>query len=114
MRYPDWLTSTAAAAVSPGGMSECGDVPGTDSRIGLFSWLGVTTPYTPDNDPFKKSPAVKEYVIKWYKAALSLLKAGGAEFPVHHSYIWNCVSWDVQGIHTASALWNTDVDQGSW
>lgn len=45
---------------------------------------------------------------------MNVLNNGGFDFPVHHSYIWNCVSWDVQGIHPASALWNTDVDQGSW
>lgn len=97
-----------------GGLSECGDTPGTDHKIGMFSWLGVTTPYSPEADPFKKSPAAKAFVIDWYKAALRLLRAGGAQWPVHHSYVWNCVSWDVQGIHTASALWNTDVEQGDW
>jgi hypothetical protein len=97
-----------------GGLSECGDTPGTDGRIGLFPWLGITTTYTQDKDPYKKSPAAKDFLIKYYTTALKVLKAGGAEFPVHHSYIWNCVSWDVQGIHTASALWNLDVDQGDW
>eukprot|EP00879_Flechtneria_rotunda_P011154 GHRR01011652.1.p1 GENE.GHRR01011652.1~~GHRR01011652.1.p1 ORF type:complete len:217 (+),score=63.36 GHRR01011652.1:641-1291(+) len=96
-----------------GGLSECGDVPGKDSYIGYFPWLGVTTPYSPQTNPFTV-PAVKQFVINYYKAALKVLKAGGGQFPVHQSYIWNCVSWDVQGIHTASALWNTDVDQGDW
>lgn len=97
-----------------GGISECGDTPGTDARIGFFPWLGITVPYSPESDPFKRYPATKEFLIKYYRAALNVLSAGGYEFPVHHSYIWNCVSWDVQGIHTASALWNTDVDQGDW
>jgi hypothetical protein len=97
-----------------GGMSECGDTPGTDYKIGLFPWLGVTTSYEASKDPFKASPAAKTFLVNFYQAALRLLKQGGGKWPVHHSYIWNCVSWDVQGIHTASALWNTAVDQGDW
>lgn len=96
-----------------GGLSECGDTPGSDSKVGFFPWLGVTTSYEASKDPFKR-PAVKEFAIKYYQALMKVLDAGGWEFPLHHSYIWNCVSWDVQGIHTASALWNTDVDQGDW
>jgi hypothetical protein len=79
-----------------GGLSECGDTPGTDHKIGLFPWLGVTTSYTPSTDPFKKSPAAKDFLVSFYSAALRLLKQGGGKWPVHHSYIWNCVSWDVQ------------------
>jgi hypothetical protein len=97
-----------------GGLSECGDTPGTDHKIGLFPWLGVTTSYDQNKDPFKKSPAAKNFVVSFYQAALTLLKRGGGKWPVHHAYIWNCVSWDVQGIHTASAIWNTQVDQGDW
>lgn len=97
-----------------GGISECGDTPGQNTDIGFFPWLGITVPYTPEADPFKKFPATKDFLIKYYDTALDVLARGGDEFPVHHSYIWNCVSWDVQGIHTASALWNTDVDQGDW
>jgi len=97
-----------------GGLSECGDTPGTDHKIGLFPWLGVTTSYDANKDPFKKSPAAKDFLVSFYQAALRLLKQGGGKWPVHHSYIWNCVSWDVQGIHTASAVWNTQVDQGDW
>jgi hypothetical protein len=79
-----------------GGMSECGDTPGTDYKIGLFPWLGVTTSYEASKDPFKASPAAKSFLIDYYQAALRLLKTGGGAWPVHHSYIWNCVSWDVQ------------------
>lgn len=86
---------------------------GTDSKIGFFPWLGVTTSYTPETNPFQKQ-AVKDFTINYYKALMGVLDAGGWDIPLHHSYIWNCVSWDVQGIHTASALWNTDVDQGDW
>jgi hypothetical protein len=79
-----------------GGMSECGDTPGTDYKIGLFPWLGVTTSYEQNKDPFKASPAAKSFLMSYYQAALRLLKQGGGAWPVHHSYIWNCVSWDVQ------------------
>jgi hypothetical protein len=79
-----------------GGMSECGDTPGTDYKIGLFPWLGVTTSYEASKDPFKASPAAKTFLVNFYQAALRLLKQGGGKWPVHHSYIWNCVSWDVQ------------------
>lgn len=79
-----------------GGLSECGDTPGTDYKIGLFPWLGVTTSYERSKDPFKQSPAAKAFLVDFYAAALRLLKKGGGAWPVHHSYIWNCVSWDVQ------------------
>jgi hypothetical protein len=84
-----------------GGLSECGDTPGTDHKIGLFPWLGVTTSYDQAKDPFKRSPAAKNFVVDFYQAALTLLKRGGGKWPVHHAYIWNCVSWDVQVRHTA-------------
>lgn len=44
-----------------------------------------------------------------------VLSAGGAGgYKVDAAYIWNVGSWDVQGIHTASAKWNTAVQQGDW
>lgn len=44
-----------------------------------------------------------------------VLSAGGADgYKVDAAYIWNVGSWDVQGIHTASAKWNTAVQQGDW
>lgn len=30
------------------------------------------------------------------------------------AFIWSVASWDVQGVHTASAEWNTSVAQGAW
>lgn len=97
-----------------GGISECGDTPGKGPEIGFFPWLGITTPYETNNDPFKKYPQSKQFLKKYYTTALDVLMNGGDYFPVHQSYLWNVVSWDVQGIHTASALWNTDVEQGDW
>jgi hypothetical protein len=97
-----------------GGISECGDTPGKGPEIGFFPWLGITTPYAPNNDPFKAYPQAKQFLLNYYTTALDVLRNGGGEFPVHQSYLWNVVSWDVQGIHTASALWNTDVEQGDW
>lgn len=73
----------------------------------------MTTPFTHETNPFTR-PAVKDFVIKYYKTLMNVLDNGGHDIPVHQSYLWNCVSWDVQGIHTASALWNTDVEQGDW
>lgn len=96
-----------------GGLSECGNMPGSDAKVGYFPWLGVTTTFTHETNPFQRS-AVKEFAIQYYKVLMEVLDKGGSDIPVHQSYIWNCVSWDVQGIHTASALWHTEVDQGDW
>lgn len=44
-----------------------------------------------------------------------VLSAGGVDgYKVDAAYIWSVGSWDVQGIHTASAKWNTAVQQGDW
>lgn len=45
---------------------------------------------------------------------LQVLSTGGIDYKVDAAYIWNVGSWDVQGIHTASAKWNTTVIQGDW
>jgi hypothetical protein len=97
-----------------GGVGSCNDVPGKDARIGLFPWLGVTSSYDMKMDPFKQSVAAKEYLKKYYAAALQLLAAGGGKYHVHGAYMWNVASWDVQGIHTSAAVWNTSVVQGDW
>uniref|UniRef100_A0A383VDD3 Glycoside hydrolase family 42 N-terminal domain-containing protein n=1 Tax=Tetradesmus obliquus TaxID=3088 RepID=A0A383VDD3_TETOB len=97
-----------------GGIGSCNDVPGIDARIGLFPWLGITGSYEQKIDPFKQSLAAKEYLKKYYAAALQLLAAGGGGYPVHGAYMWNVASWDVQGIHTSAAVWNTSVVQADW
>jgi len=33
-----------------------------------------------------------------YGALLQVLSKGGLKYPVSGAYIWNCASWDVQGI----------------
>eukprot|EP00882_Tetradesmus_deserticola_P019388 GHRQ01020868.1.p2 GENE.GHRQ01020868.1~~GHRQ01020868.1.p2 ORF type:complete len:180 (+),score=69.27 GHRQ01020868.1:785-1324(+) len=97
-----------------GGVSECGDTPGKGPEIGFYPWLGITTPYTAEMDPFKRYADAKKFLLNYYTTTLNVLSKGGDSFPVHQAYLWNVVSWDVQGIHTASALWNTDVEQGDW
>ncbi len=44
-----------------GGISECGDTIGRTAKdVGLYPWLGITTPYSgPDKDPWKATPAVR-------------------------------------------------------
>ncbi|KAF6262006.1 hypothetical protein COO60DRAFT_1625174 [Scenedesmus sp. NREL 46B-D3] len=77
-----------------GGVSECGDTPGKGPEIGFFPWLGITTPYAPENDPFKRYPDAKKFLLNYYRTALDVLNKGGDQFPVHQSYMWNVVSWD--------------------
>jgi hypothetical protein len=47
-------------------------------------------------DPFKRKPAMRAYVNKYYKAAIKLLNMGGVKYRVDGMYLWNLVSWDVQ------------------
>jgi hypothetical protein len=37
-----------------------------------------------------------------YEALLEQLSRGGLRYPVSGSFIWNCASWDVQGVYTSS------------
>eukprot|EP00878_Enallax_costatus_P019655 GHUV01020738.1.p1 GENE.GHUV01020738.1~~GHUV01020738.1.p1 ORF type:complete len:247 (+),score=45.06 GHUV01020738.1:1913-2653(+) len=97
-----------------GGISSCGDTPGKDAKIGLFPWLGVTSSYNQKLDPFKQSAAAKAYLIKYYDSALKVLQSGGVKYRVDGAYLWNVGSWDVQGIHPSSSVWNTSIEQGDW
>lgn len=96
-------------------MGACNNVSGTDgSNLGLFPWLGISGEYRPGVDPFKRSSAAQNYLRSYYAAALRVLSSGGVRVRVDAAYIWNVASWDVQGVHTASAKWNTSVQQGDW
>jgi hypothetical protein len=100
-----------------GGIGACNNVSGTDgSNLGIFPWLGISSSqYSSSNDPFKQSQAAQAYLRSYYKTALDVLSKGGVGgYKVDAAYIWNVNSWDVQGIHTASAEWNTAVAQGDW
>ena len=39
----------------------------------------------------------------FYKSAFELFKRGGVNYDISNVFLWNCVSWDVQGIHPASS-----------
>lgn len=84
--------------------------------MGLFPWLGISGEYEPSIDPFKRDPTGKAqaYLQSYYDAALKVLAAGGLQSKVDGAYLWSVSSWDVQGIHTASAKWNTALVQGDW
>lgn len=98
-----------------GGVGACGDKPGTNASVGQFPWLGLVGVYNASLDPFKASPVARAYLRKYYAAALQLLAAGrGPRYKLDGAYLWSVGSWDVQGIHTASAEWNTSVEQGDW
>jgi hypothetical protein len=99
-----------------GGIGACNNVTGTDGNdLGLFPYLGISTAeYSRSIDPFKQSPAAQAYLQKYYKTALEVLSRGGVNHKVDAAYLWSVGSWDVQGIHTASAKWNTTVQQGDW
>jgi hypothetical protein len=86
-----------------GGISECGNTPATTrEEAGRFSWLGGTTTFTRDVNPWKL-PVVIEYQRDFYKAAFKLFRAGGIKHKLSGAYLWNVVSWDVQGLHPASS-----------
>jgi hypothetical protein len=100
-----------------GGVGACNNVSGTGgSNLGIFPWLGISSSqYRSSSDPFKQSQAAQAYLRSYYKTALDVLSKGGVGgYKVDAAYIWNVGSWDVQGIHTASAEWNTAVAQGDW
>lgn len=99
-----------------GGISGCNNMTGTGpGNLGLFPWLGISGAYESSIDPFKQSPAAAAYLQNYYATALQVLEKGGwGNHKVDAAYIWSVASWDVQGIHTASAKWNTAVVQGDW
>ncbi|GBF92700.1 hypothetical protein Rsub_05069 [Raphidocelis subcapitata] len=88
-----------------GGISECGDTPAkTRAEAGRFPWLGATTTYSWNLNPWKDA-LISQYNRDWYKAAMDLFRTGGLQYPISGVYLWNVVSWDVQGIHPASSEW---------
>jgi hypothetical protein len=88
-----------------GGISECGDTPAkTRAEAGRFPWLGATTTYNWNINPWKDA-TISQYNRDWYKAAMDLFRTGGLQYPISGVYLWNVVSWDVQGIHPASSEW---------
>lgn len=86
-----------------GGISECGDTPAKVGRdAGLFPWLGNTKQFRgPQSNPLL-NPDVKDYVHRYYTKAMELFRMGGDQFKIDGVFLWNVVSWDVQGIHPAS------------
>ncbi|KIZ04437.1 hypothetical protein MNEG_3525 [Monoraphidium neglectum] len=86
-----------------GGISECGNTPATTrEEAGRFSWLGGTSTFTKSIDPWKVN-TIQQYNRDWYQAAFKLLKNGGINYKLSGVFLWNVVSWDVQGIHPASS-----------
>lgn len=86
-----------------GGISECGDTPAkVGPEAGLFPWLGNTKQFRgPESNPLL-NPSVYDYVHRYYAKAMELFRAGGDQFKIDGVFLWNVVSWDVQGIHPAS------------
>lgn len=37
------------------------------------------------------------------QSAFELFKRGGINYDISNVFLWNCVSWDVQGVHPASS-----------
>ena len=92
------------------GISECGNVPATTrAECGRFPWLGATKTFSPELNPFS-NPINRGYAADYYDVAMDYAKKGGLEFKVDGMYLWSIVSWDVCGIHPASATWGcTDL-----
>jgi len=86
-----------------GGISECGNTPATTrAEAGRFSWLGGTSTFTQAQNPWKVN-MVQQYARDWYQSAFKLFKKGGIRYKISGVFLWNVVSWDVQGIHPASS-----------
>eukprot|EP00877_Chromochloris_zofingiensis_P008388 jgi/Chrzof1/3802/Cz13g09110.t1 len=92
-----------------GGKSRCSDVvAGTPFEVGYFTSSGISTTYTRAKDPWKQylpnaSVPLRDYMRNFYVQALKLLAKGGGKYPISGVYLWNVVSWDVQGLHPASS-----------
>jgi hypothetical protein len=86
-----------------GGISECGDTPATNGpEAGLFPWLGNSKQFRgPQSNPLMNAN-VRDYVHRYYSKAMELFRKGGEQFKIDGVFLWNVVSWDVQGIHPAS------------
>ena len=68
-------------------------------QIGRVPWLGRFT-YSKQGDPWKAA-AGRAYMRRWYSALLGVLARGGLDYPVHGAFVWNCASWDVQGVYSS-------------
>ena len=111
-----------------GGLSRCGDVVAKSAwQAGVFPYLGIQKTFEPGLSPWDASGVLqggtsdgnstrnstssdtgdtgatpREMLERYYDAALALLAQGGGNYPVDAAFLWNLVSWDVQGVHPAS------------
>lgn len=82
-----------------GGVSRCGDVRASDGDEALrWTYLGVKFPYEPK---YALSAAAAAAMSSYYRALLNAL-AGGDGAPAA-AFLWNLVSWDVQGVSGGSS-----------
>lgn len=95
-----------------GGISECGNVLApTGPQAGLFPWLGNTKQFLgPQSNPLR-NPAVLDYVHRYYAKGMELFRMGGRDWKVDGVFLWNVVSWDVQGIHPASGKYGGSPEE---
>ncbi|KAI8465372.1 MAG: hypothetical protein J3K34DRAFT_525428 [Monoraphidium minutum] len=64
---------------------------------------GTCWQYQPKMDPWSNSNAVRDFMRRYYDAALDWLAKGtGPTYYISGVFAWNLVSWDVQGIHPLS------------
>ena len=71
--------------------------------------MGSFSCYTRASDPWQNFLGVdavvpaRDYMRRWYGALMQQLAAGGLTYKVSGAFMWNCVSWDVQGVYGCSS-----------
>lgn len=86
-----------------GGSSEYGNVIApTPAGAGRTPWLGITKTFNKALNPWA-SQALRDYAQAYIGALLKLLSTGGITYRVDAAFMWNMVSWDLQGLHPASS-----------
>lgn len=87
-----------------GGLSKCGNVTArTGEQVGKYPSLGIHFNYKKNMDPWQNS-GPRDFRRRFYEATSEWLqKSETFTYRVDGLFLWNLVSWDVQGIHPASS-----------
>jgi len=103
-----------------GGADAWGGNPTADPAAAAAApFYGVTHSYSPDADPWHRpgqGPGMGAFLRSFYVALSQFAAArgtcAGCKFPgVDGVFLWNCGSWDVQGVHPSS--WAGDDPAGA-
>lgn len=101
-----------------GGADAWGGSPAADPAAAAAApFYGVTAGYSPDADPWHRAGSGLGPFLRSFYGALSAYAASRGACPgckyggVDGAFLWNCGSWDVEGVHPSS--WAGDDPAGA-